>query len=128
MQKEFDVWNIQKQRVHNNESHKLYHEREVWWCSLGTNVGFEQDGTGQYGERPVLIVKGFSAQVCVVIPLTTTKKINPYHVPLGLVDEKEAFAITSQIRLIDTRRLVYKVGFIDRDIFEAIRKTIRNFF
>lgn len=126
MQKDFDTWNEKKKDIHENMEIKLYHEREVWWCALGTNVGFEQDGTGKNGERPVLILKGFSKHVCVVLPLTTSVKRNPYHYSLGKIDGREAFAITSQIRLIDTKRLVNKICFIEKALFESIRKTAKD--
>lgn len=57
MQKDFDAWNENKKRLHVEGENKLYHKQEVWWCSLGVNVGFEQDGTGIDGQRPVLILK-----------------------------------------------------------------------
>ena len=126
MIKDFEVWNKQKKKIHEYEGHKLYHEREVWWCSLGINVGFEQDGTGKDGERPVLILKGFSAKVCLIVPLTTSMKNNPYHIDLGLLQGRRSFAIISQIRLIDTRRLVNKMCFIDKVLFQNIRKTIKD--
>lgn len=126
MQKDFDRWNENKKRIHAETSGKLYHKREVWWCSLGLNVGFEQDGVGPQGQRPVLILKGFSKDVCLIIPLTTSLKQNPYHVALGDVGGKEAFAIISQIRLVDTRRLINKIGYIGKDAFEHIRKTAKD--
>ena len=126
MQKDFDIWNMHKKRIHAESENKLYHEREMWWCSLGVNVGFEQDGTGLDSERPVLILKGFSKQVCLIVPLTTSEKKNPYHVSLGKVSDRNAFAIISQIRLIDTKRLINKIGFVDRKIFGKIRKTAKD--
>ncbi len=126
MQKDFDSWNENKKRIHAEVSSKLYHKQEVWWRSLGINVGFEQDGTGADGQRPALILKGFSKDVCLVVPLTTSAKKNPYHVALGKVDGREAFAIISQIKLIDTRRLINKIGFIGQEIFENVRKTARD--
>ncbi len=126
MLKDFDGWNKSKQEIHNNSEHKLYGAREVWWCSLGVNIGFEQDGSGAEGERPVLVLKGFSKQVCLIIPLTTSTKENPYHFPLGMIDGRNAFAIMSQIRLIDTKRLINKVAVIDQKTFEKIRKTARE--
>ena len=89
-------------------------------------VGFEQDGTGDVGERPVLILKGFSRQVCLAVPLTTSKKKNPYHVSIGTIDGREASAIISQIRLVDTKRLINKVGYINRELFDAIKKAVKN--
>lgn len=126
--KDFDGWNGIKKIVDNTSQNKLYHKREVWWCYLGTNVGFEQDGTGHDRMRPVLIIKGFSTHVCIVVPLTTSKKKNPYHVFIGKVAKKEASVIISQIKLIDTKRLVNKIGYIDTDIFEAIRKAVKDLF
>jgi mRNA interferase MazF len=124
--KDFDYWNGIKKKVHNEGISKLYSRREIWWCALGTNVGFEQDGKGEWGERPVLILRGFSANVCLILPLTTSQKKNPYHISAGIVDGKQAFAITSQIRLIDTKRLVDKIGTLDNELFQLIRKAVKD--
>ncbi|MBI5005410.1 MAG: type II toxin-antitoxin system PemK/MazF family toxin, partial [Candidatus Lloydbacteria bacterium] len=35
-------------------------------------------------------------------------------------------AIISQIRLVDTKRLINKIGFIDKDLFDKIRKTVKD--
>ena len=85
MEKDFDGWNEEKKATNNREDRLLYHEREVRWCRLGVNIGFEQDGTGGDHSRPVLILRGFSANVCLVVPLTTSTKKNPYHVSVGNV-------------------------------------------
>jgi mRNA-degrading endonuclease toxin of MazEF toxin-antitoxin module len=126
MHKKFDDWNESKKYIHGDGMSKFYHDREVWWCSLGVNIGFEQDGTNKDAERPVLILKGFSKDVCLIVPLTTSVKKNPYHIALGKVGDKNAFAIVSQIRLVDTKRLVNKIGFIDKDLFQKIRKVIKD--
>jgi mRNA-degrading endonuclease toxin of MazEF toxin-antitoxin module len=62
------------------------------------------------------------------MPLTTSLKKNPYHISLGIVDDKKAFAITSQIRLIDTKRLINKIGFVDEKLFNQIRKAAKDLF
>ncbi len=126
MKKKFDDWNKSKKHIHDTGSNKLYHEREIWWCALGVNIGFEQDGTSKDAERPALVLKGFSKDVCLVVPLTTSVKKNPYHFALGKVDGKDAFVILSQIRLVDTRRFVNKIGVVDKDMFQKIRKVIKD--
>ncbi len=126
MNKDFYGWNTSKIKINNFNDNKFYHSREVWWCSLGINIGYEQDGTGDGWQRPVLIFKGFSKNVCIIIPLTTSKKSNPYYFSLGMVDGKDSFAIISQIRLIDTRRLINKIHTIDNDLFARLRKTIKD--
>ncbi len=130
MKKDFDRWNERKKEVNkrepNTEPH-FYHEREVRWCSLGVNVGFEQDGTSALYMRPVLIIRGFSRNVCLIVPITTSTKINPYHISLEIsVEGKELSAILSQIRLIDTKRLHERITIIGKEKFEEIRKTIRD--
>jgi mRNA interferase MazF len=126
MEKKFDEWNIDKKAIQKNGLNKLYGVREVWWCALGINIGFEQDGTGESYERPILIMKGFSKQVCLVVPLTTSVKKNPYHISIGKIDGRDAFAIFSQLRLIDTKRLINKVAVVDKVLFEIIKKTVKD--
>lgn len=75
-----------------------------------------------------MIIRGFSKQVCLVMPLTSSEKKNPYHISLGEVDGRKSFVITSQIRLIDTKRLINKIGVVDKKTFETIRKAAKNFF
>ncbi|MCC2630552.1 MAG: hypothetical protein K0S38_361 [Candidatus Paceibacter sp.] len=128
MQKDFDNWNRKKKQINNTASNKLYHQREVWWCSLGVNVGYEQDGKGDNKERPVLILRGFSRHVCLAVPLTTSAKINPFSIPIGMMNGRQNWAIISQVRLIDTKRLINKICTLDGNIFEEIRKAVRNLF
>ena len=123
--KDFDHWNKLKKNVNDNES-KVYKERDIWWCSLGVNIGFEQDGTGKSYERPVVVLRGFSRPVCLIVPLTTSTKENKYHVALGEVDGKPAAAIISQIRLVDTRRFVDKVGMLEKSKFTELKNVVRD--
>ncbi len=123
--KKFDEWNVAKKDI-NSGINVFYKIREIWWCRLGVNIGFEEDGKGKNHERPVLILRGFSRQVCLVVPLTTSTKVNPYYIQVGMVDGKPASAIISQIRLIDTKRFLGRVEILDIDIFNKIRKAIKN--
>jgi mRNA interferase MazF len=126
MEKDFDRWNDHKKQVHARDDVPDYHAREVWWCTLGTNIGFEQDGTGIGHARPVLVLKGFSRNVCVIVPLTTSKKVSHYHWPAGKIEDRVAFAIISQLRLIDTRRLTNKIATMDAMTFKKIRNAVRD--
>ena len=129
MQKDFDSWNKHKKATHENENYlPHYHEREIRWCKLGANIGHEQDGTGKDFSRPVLILKGFSRKVCIVIPLTTSVKVNHYRFPIGYIGNKQSSAIISQIRLIDVRRLDQKIAILDKQTYMAVRKAVRNLF
>ena len=125
--KNFDDWN-KKKKITDAEECRPYIVREIWWCSLGLNIGYEQNGYGEEFLRPVVIIRGLGASICVAVPLTTSVSKHPLRVPVGIVQEKEAVALVSQLRVIDTRRLVEKIGFLDKDIFEQIRKTARSLF
>src|SRR3989338_99803 len=48
MKKDYKKWTPLKQILNNKvDSRLFFHEREVWYCHLGENVGFEQDGRGE---------------------------------------------------------------------------------
>lgn len=124
MEKDFDGWNDVKKKT-NAEEPRLYTVREIWWCRLELNVGSEQDGHGESFLRPVLIVRAFGPNTCLAVPLTASPRRHPLRVPVGKVQDKEASALISQMRVIDTRRLVEKVGFLQKDRFTEIRKAVR---
>ena len=129
MKKDFDKWNIEKKTLNSNEGYSpFYRERQIRWCKLGVNVGFEQDGTGGEFSRPVLVLKGFNRSVCLVVPLTTSTKDNLYNIPIGEIDGKNASVIISQIRLIDTKRLYKHIGTLDKITFQKIKNTIKKMF
>lgn len=127
MKKKFDTWNEVKKQTDERTDRLLYKKREIRWCKLGVNVGFEQDGTGEGFSRPVLILKDFNQHVCLTVPLTTSQKNNPYHVKIGFFDSsEESSAIISQLRLIDTKRLYKKIATLDEETFDKVIKSIKD--
>ncbi len=125
MQKDFEGWSKQKQAINARPEAPYYHEREVWWCSLGVNVGFEQDGTGKNYDRPVLIIRGFNAHTFFGVALTGRKRVSKYHLPIGEVEGREASVILSQARIIDTKRLIRKAGTLDEEKFEEVKEALK---
>ena len=126
MKKDFNKWNERKKDIHNKNKSPFYHERELWWSSLGVNIGFEQDGSGKELNRPILVLRGLSKNTCLAVPLTTSKNEHPLRPHIGKVEKEEAHALLSQIRVIDTKRLVRKIGYLDKKIFEEIRKIAKD--
>ena len=125
MKKDFDGWNIQKKQLNGRPTAPFYHEREIWWYALGVNVGFEQDGSGKQYYRPALVLKGLSAETCLTVPLTTSTHRHPLRPSIGTVGGKEAHALLSQMRVIDTKRLIRKIGYLDKKIYQEIRKAAK---
>lgn len=70
MKKDFDSWNELKKSIHTEGGDKFYHARDIWWCSLGINIGTESDGKGDDYSRPILILKGFNKNSFLGISLT----------------------------------------------------------
>ncbi|MBI4385264.1 type II toxin-antitoxin system PemK/MazF family toxin [Candidatus Parcubacteria bacterium] len=125
MKKDFDKWNEGKKRINERDTADVYfYEREIWWCALGVNVGFEQDGTGETFERPIVIIKKYNPQVFLAVPLSATSKRGKYYTPLGLVDGRDAVAILSQLRLLDCKRLTNRIGILDSSTFDKLVESI----
>jgi mRNA-degrading endonuclease toxin of MazEF toxin-antitoxin module len=95
--------------------HRFITKREVWWCTLGINVGSEENSSCEEYRRPALILKGLSIETCLIVPLTTSAKDHPLRVAVGQIGGKQARAILSQMRVIDTKRLVRKIEYLDVD-------------
>jgi hypothetical protein len=53
MQKDFPGWHRQKEQLHAQHQTPTFQEREIWWCSVGVNIGHEMDGKNQFYNRPV---------------------------------------------------------------------------
>lgn len=118
--KDFDSWNGLKKNLDVRQSWPPgFNEGEIWWASIGLNIGDEEDGKNMDFERPVLIVRRFNNRVAVIVPITSSNKDNEYHSKVGKV-----FAIVSQIRLISAKRLNRYFRRITKEEFENVRRDL----
>lgn len=124
-EKDFDRWNERKKYIHGKEHVPFFHEREVWWCSLGLNIGYEQDG-GEGFERPMLVVRKFNKDVFWALPFTTSRKQNQYHLPV--FSEEGSVVILSQLRLLSSKRLERLVCKVSPIQFDRIVTKIQQLF
>jgi len=124
MQKDFDTWNNHKKKI-NDRSPIYVSEREIWFCSVGINVGSEQDGKHENFERPVLVIKKVTNNTFIGVPLTSNKKKGTWYIP---IESTESSAIISQIKLFDTRRLARKLkNMITPKEFEFLKGEIKKY-
>jgi mRNA interferase MazF len=123
MKKDFDGWNKRKKKLDRVEFDQYVHEREVWWCAVGVNIGVEANGKHANFERPVLVLRKFNRHAVLVVPLTSRVKPNPYQWPFQH-DGKLFAAVYSQMRLISTKRLLRKIYRMDELIFDDIKGII----
>jgi mRNA-degrading endonuclease toxin of MazEF toxin-antitoxin module len=124
MQKDFWRWHAMKEMINNGEGSTFFHEREVWWCALAANIGFEQDGSSDQFTRPVVILSKFNLDAGLVVPLTAKPKTGKYYFSVGDISGRDAVAILSQIRFVDRKRLAVKIATMDEDSFNSLTKAI----
>ena len=130
MKKDSKKWHAYKEHIHTAVARPFFHEREIWFCALGANVGFEQDGSGEDFIRPIIILKKFNKEIFLGIPLTKAKKkvhktAEPYYYIFSFIDGVKSAAILSQIRLIDAKRLVRHIGTISETDFKDLTKKLK---
>ena len=118
--KDFQNWHSLKTKLESLEKDELFSEQEIWWCSIGENIGFEQDGKNEMFERPVLVLKKFSRDVFLGIPMTSTQKDHPLYFRYKLHDTEGSF-ILSQARILSSKRLQRKISVIGRGLFGEIK-------
>lgn len=126
-QKRLESWNILKIKLDMKD--RVFHpkKRDIWLAHLGINVGHEQDGSGDYFQRPVVILKRLNFQTFVVIPLTSRKKTGSFYFPLYTSQKKQSIAILAQIRVLDQKRFIRKVGVVPKEKFQKLTKRIGTF-
>jgi mRNA interferase MazF len=129
MEKDFDNWNTKKKNLNTVEIENLlnFHEREIWWCALGINIGVEMDGKNDDFERPVLIIKKFNKQMALVVPLTKSERETKYHYKLNLADDKDSSVVLSQLRLLSGERFLRLIKKIPDPNFDEIVRGINSY-
>jgi len=125
MEKDFKKWHKDKEIIHNERPRLFFHEREIWFCRLGVNVGFEQDGFGDDFLRPTIIFRKFNNEIFWGIPLTKKEKDKKYYFAFSFPERGKNTAILSQIRLIDAKRLAYHIGEISKEDFEVLKNKFK---
>jgi hypothetical protein len=72
--KQFDEWNDIKKGLESKEVTVLFKESELWWVSIGQNIGDETYGKGAQFRRPIVVLRKLSGTACIAIPLTSKEK------------------------------------------------------
>ncbi len=120
MKKDFDVWNKLKKEIDKSTTDFFVQTRQIWWCSLGVNVGSEQNGHGECFERPVIIIRKYTSDTFLCLPLTTKEKIGNYYHKLESAIETVSYVILSQAKVLYRKRLRRLVGMVPHKEFHEI--------
>jgi mRNA-degrading endonuclease toxin of MazEF toxin-antitoxin module len=127
--KQFNIWNEQKKKLDVSVSKKplYFKEREVWWISVGVNVGVEIDGKNELFERPVLILRKVSALQFYGLPLTSKDQSGQFY-RLVHYGKGSGQVCLSQLRVFSTKRLLRKIDHIPQEEFDMLQNLIAQFF
>ncbi|MBI1974366.1 MAG: type II toxin-antitoxin system PemK/MazF family toxin [Candidatus Zambryskibacteria bacterium] len=127
--KDFDSWHLEKKSIDskNDDLIPYYYEREIWFCKVGCNIGYEQDGKDTEFVRPVVIIRKHGKNLFTGIPLTTKIKSLNFYFGVGEIDGESAMAVLIQVRAYSSKRLVNKIGMMDEKVFEAMKKATAEY-
>lgn len=124
--KDFNTWNQKKQQVQNEKNTPFFRERDVFFASLGVNVGFEEDGKGSEFLRPIVVIKKYGKHSLLCAPLTSTDGKSNFRFLLPEMKGKRNSVLLSQLRVIDSRRLKYKLGMVDTKTFQELKEALQK--
>lgn len=120
MQKDFDKWNALKTKLNDGKSTVFYSPREIWYCSIGLNVGVEADGKDEKFLRPVLVYKIFSEEMFLGIPITSRPHSGKAYYKFK-IGNGENNAVLTQLRVMSRNRLERKITMMAEEDFEKLR-------
>lgn len=129
MQNEYDYWSKIKKHIEssNDVLNKYPKEKEVWMSSLGRNIGFEQNGSGDSFFRPVLVIKKFNNHMFWVVPLSTKQKDIDFYFNYTDPNNQKVSALLAQIRLFSIKRFNRKMYDMSDSIFTEVQGWLRSF-
>ncbi len=126
---EYDSWNELKKKIQfeNGSPNYFPKEAEVWMSSIGKNIGYEQNGSGDNFSRPVLVIKKFNNHMFWCVPLSTKQKKFDFYFNFTDPNNQKVSVILAQMKLVSVKRLKRKLYEIAPDIFVKMREKLRNF-
>ncbi len=124
---ELERWNKVKQSVDKKTGDVFFKEREIWWTSLGQNIGHEENGKNEHFERPAIILKRLDKNLFLGIPLTSKNRNQYYKFLVGHNGSISQYAIWTQIRVLSTKRLIRKESVVSKEYFMQLRAIIKAF-
>ena len=125
MYKDFSKWSALKEKLNDLKNKApLFKDGEIWWCSIGINIGSEVDGKSRLFSRPIIALKKLSDDSFVGVPMTGKIKSGSWYVLLTC-NGKASCANLAQIRSFNYKRMSDKYGQLDDGSFKNIKDRLR---
>ncbi len=123
--KNFDGWNEVKKYIETSHQSVYSYPGEIWWCSIGINIGVEADGKNDKFERPVLIIKVYNKDTLIILPTTSRAKNDIFHHKI-VSRGKNMWVKLTQSRVISSKRLIRKMDTLDENTFNNLKSIWKN--
>ena len=109
------------------ENEIIYKRGDLVYVNLSPVMGSEQDGI-----RPAVIIQNdignkFSPTI-IILPITSrNKKLLPTHISINDISglPKKSVVLVEQIRTIDKKRIIKKIGKINRILLNQINEALK---
>ena len=126
-QKEFDRWSeVKKELAEASTSMQAFPKQgEVWICSIGWNLGREQNGSIQNFSRPALVVKKINNEMFWIVPLSSKQKEHDFYFNYRDPYGQPVAAIIGQLRLVSIKRFQRNMYQLATKDFEAVKSNLR---
>ncbi|DAB31045.1 MAG TPA: hypothetical protein CFH84_00665 [Sulfurimonas sp. UBA12504] len=132
MDDSFNKWNEIKKETYKSDVKKFgIKQREIYWMKLGQNIGSEEYGKNENFTRPIVIVRKLTSDLFLGIPTTTNIRQNSdyFHSFEYLDKNKNSIKVSAmilQIKTFSIKRLMSKIGWIDKNDFKILQEKSRR--
>jgi len=123
----FDEWNRLKKKLDKKEKIINFFQGNIYFMSVGKNIGHEAYGKDELFLRPVLVYKKLTKTTFLGIPLTSQKKEGSFFFQFSYKKDKISVAILHQMRVFDIRRSEYLSGKINKNTYKNLEIAVSEF-
>jgi len=100
---------------------------EIWFVKIPPTNGHEQGGT-----RPVLVLSEIEANTVIVVPFTSNIQALRFIHTIEIIPSQlnglksKSIALAFQMRAIDRKRLISKIGVLENNTLKEIERMIKK--
>lgn len=129
----FNKWNEVKKKTHEEDKLRSFRERDIFYMRIGNNIGFEQNGKGDEFLRPVIVLKKLNRHMFVGVPTSSQIKDGTFFYYFEFMEKvrdncslAKDVAVLAQIRVFSSKRLLHKIGVMQKLDFEKMKEKIKE--
>ena len=126
-QDRYDEWNRVKKKISKKKENIKFTQGNIYFTSVGYNIGGEVYGHDNLFLRPVLVYRKLSSQAFIGIPLTSKKKQGSYFFTFRYTKKTLSTALLNQMKVFDIKRTAYYDGYINVKDFTKLRDQVKEF-